>query len=741
MFDSGKDFRKNRPLSLLELAAARPALGEDAALRHERARLRRERRPSPLLDAPQLPVENDVDPPSPTRRLRGGIGGGEAKVVEPAIEPAQENLPPAAEMPLEWADEADAAIPVRAASARKGPLLPGGARRIILSFTLAGAVLGAGLALALPKSYVAAGEMLIDPGEAGFALVDNQLRVLRSGTMLDAVADRLNLAADPEFNGEGALAGLRDIVAGDGAAAMESRRRHVVNALAGAVRAERVGNSTVVALSVESADPQKSALIANTISELFVAGFGHAPANAGEAAGEMSSRLAGLRIAVEEAERAVETYKAEHGLVDAQGRPIAEDEMVRLAGQLSDAQARTVELNARAASTREADVDSIVTGSLPEQYASPTLSELRARHAELKQQLDRASVKLGPRHPERLAAQAEMEGARQEIASELRRVASALQIELRRAVQQEQELAARLAEMKTRQGDGGDERVALRELEREAGARRAAYEQALRMMASGGPAAGSVSMISRAEPPLRASGPPLAGFSLAGGLAGLLAGLGYAGWRRPREAENETEWQASETGQEADKEADPMYPYPPYAPQAGNAQQPYPQPASYPAGHVQPAPAQWQQAAQPPLPAPGWPAASYPAPVAPYPAPSHAAMPQPMMMPMPAPYDPWAHLRAYAAPPPPPAYAAPAYAPPPVQTVIYVPMPAPAQTAPVPVAAGPKERREHHEAARHAFVDERTDAAIEEIRRSLREFREAIEDYAGDHDQPRRYGT
>lgn len=736
MFDSGKDFRKNRTLSLLELAPARPALGEDAALRHERARLRRERRPSPLLGAPQPPVENDSGLPSPEHHQRDSVGGGEAKAAEPAIEPQQE------ELPLEWADEADAAIPVNAASARKRPLLPGGARRTILSFTLAGAVLGAGLALVLPKSYVATGEMLIDPGDAGFALVDNQLRILRSGTMLEAVADRLNLAADPEFNGEGALAGLRAIVAGDGAAAMESRRRHVVNALAGAVRAERAGNSTVVALSVESSDPQKSALIANTISELFVTGFGHAPANAGEAAGEMSSRLAGLRIAVEEAERAVETYKAEHGLIDAQGRPIAEDEMVRLAGQLSEAQARTVELNARAASTREADIDSIVTGSLPEQYASPTLSELRARHAELKQQLDRASVKLGPRHPERLAAQAEMEGARQEIASELRRVASAVQTELRRAVQQEQELAARLAEMKARQGESGEERVALRELEREAEAKRAAYEQALRMMASGGPAAGSASMISRAEPPLRASGPPVAGFSLVGGLAGLLAGLGYAGWRS-REAEDETERQASETGQEADKEADPMYPYPPYAPHAGHAQQPYPQPASHPAGHVQPVPAQWQQVAQPPMPAPGWPAVPYPA-ASPYPVPSHAAMPQPMMMPMQqmpmaAPYDPWGHLRAYAAPPP--AYAAPAYAPPPVQTVVYVPVPAPAQMAPAPVAAGPKESHDHHEAARHAFVDERTDAAIEEIRRSLREFREAIEDYAGDHDQPRRYGT
>src|SRR5690606_39796062 len=117
-------------------------------------------------------------------------------------------------------------------------------------------------------------------------------------------------------------------------------------------------------------------------------------------------------------------------------------EILRLGEQVSAARARTVELNARAASTRDANVDSIVTGSLPEQFSSPSLSELRARHAASRQQLDRLSVKLGPRHPERLAAEAEVEATRQEIANELRRVAAALQTELKRAVAKEQQLAA-----------------------------------------------------------------------------------------------------------------------------------------------------------------------------------------------------------------------------------------------------------------------------------------------------------
>src|SRR5690606_29826064 len=218
-------------------------------------------------------------------------------------------------------------------------------------------------------------------------------------------------------------------------------------------------------VSARTGDPEKSALIANTISELFLANAG---GGAAQTTGSMGERLAELRAGVEEAERAIADYKAQNGLVDAQGRLISDDEILRLSERLSAAQARTVELNARAASTREANVDSIVTGSLPEQYASSTLTDLRSRYAASRQQVDRLGVKLGPRHPELLSARAELEGTRQEISDELRRVAAALQTELTRAVREEQELASQLAEMKARQGDIGGELVALRELEREA---------------------------------------------------------------------------------------------------------------------------------------------------------------------------------------------------------------------------------------------------------------------------------
>lgn len=630
-----------------------------------------------------------------------------------------------------------------------------------LALALAGALAGAAIALAWPQSYVATSELLIEQGG-----VDNQLRMLRSGSTLSAVADKLNLAADPEFNG--APNGILALFTGDDAA--DQRRRRAITSLGRSLSVEQSGNSSVITVSAKTADPQKSALIANTVAAIFV------EKNGGQVTDE--ARLTELRDAVAQAERAVEAFKARHELIDAQGTLITDEEIQRLGEQLSAARARTVELNARAASTRDANVDSIVTGSLPEQVASPTLTELRARYAAARQQLDRLRVKLGPRHPERLAAEAEVEAARQEISAELRRVASSLQTELKRAVEQEQQLAAKLAQMKVRQGNIGDELVELRELERQAAVKRSAYEQALQATQPGAAPDGAPSIISQAEPPLNSSSPSVPHLAGAGGLAGLLFGFGFSSLRRRRREEVAAGSDASATehqeipeysdlyAQDTGKDPATMYAYPhhqhPAAQQQHPAQtahaaapavpQPYPAPG-YPqmqAAPMYPAPMppmQPQMMPQPmhPQPVPAWP----------YPQPAqhpYAAMPMPQM---PMPYDPWAAMRGWAQMVPPPQ-------PQPMPQVIVVQVPQPVQPqaaalpAPQVIHAVPQHvstyTPQHPQAANEsrwtdqdAYVDERTDAAIDEIRRSLREFREAIEDFADERSvynpKHRRFGS
>jgi len=431
---------------------------------------------------------------------------------------------------------------------------------LIVVTTLLGALIGAGIAITTPKKYEAYAEVLVDPrnlklvdrdltdvaglpSDATLAIIENQVRVLTSSTVLNRVVDTLNLESDPEFNGsEGGLDLnplnlVRSLLTrSDGTADPARRRGLTVQTLAENVNVERTGKTFTILVGAAAQDPQKAALIANTMVEAFVeTASKRLSTTAGRATDELTGKLAEMRRNVEAAERKVEQFKAENDIIDAQGRLITDDEIVKLNDQLSIAKARTIELNGRAQSIRTVRTDDILNGASPEAAASGVLTELRAQYATAKQEAERLSVRLGPRHPQYQAAQAQLEGAREQIGVELRRINAQVQTELRRAVQLEQQLAARLAQLKVRQGDLSNEMVTLRELEREANTQRAVYEQFLLRARETGEQKDinteNISVISEAQPPLEASGASRAVITGVGGFLGFLAGLGIAGVR------------------------------------------------------------------------------------------------------------------------------------------------------------------------------------------------------------------
>src|SRR5690606_3489492 len=157
----------------------------------------------------------------------------------------------------------------------------------------------------------------------------------------------------------------------------------------------------------------------NTLTEVFLEASTELQADTvGRASDELNAKLSEMQEQVAAAERKVEDFKAAHDIVDAQGRLISDDEIVKLNDQLATARARTLELNARAASAGKADVDAVLSGDLPEQIASSTMTELRAQYAALKQQSDMLAVRLGPRHPQRQAIDAQLSGLRTQINQE-----------------------------------------------------------------------------------------------------------------------------------------------------------------------------------------------------------------------------------------------------------------------------------------------------------------------------------
>ncbi|MCB1382226.1 MAG: succinoglycan biosynthesis protein exop [Notoacmeibacter sp.] len=432
-------------------------------------------------------------------------------------------------------------------------------KKIIAAATMAGAMLGVFVALNTPKMYVSTAEILIDPrdlkiadreltsgglpSDATLAIVENQVRVMYSGPVLQKVVSDLKLASDPEFNGTGSgglgsiFGALKSLVSRQGGPSDVGRKTALATEnLAQALTIARGGKTFIVTVSAKTRDPDKSAKIANKVFTVFMDEAGKIQARtAGRAESELGSRLGELRAGVQKAEQDVENFKSANDLIDAQGRLISDDQIVKINDQLSVARARTIELNAKVRSVRGLDAASVSDSALPESVNSAVLSELRSQNARLRQEADSLANRLGPRHPKRQAVEAQIEGARRQIAAELQRIASSIQIELKRAIEQEQALAGRLAEAKARQANVSDKLVVLRELEREAAAQRAIYENYLLRTRDAGEQksvnTANISLISEATPPLLSSGISRSMIAIASTVLGFLAGVGFGAMR------------------------------------------------------------------------------------------------------------------------------------------------------------------------------------------------------------------
>jgi uncharacterized protein involved in exopolysaccharide biosynthesis len=503
----------------------------------------------------------------------------------------------------------------------------GKSKLLIVTTTILGAALGIAIALSTPKKYEATTELIVDPrdlkltdrdltqsvvaSDATLAIVENQVRVLTSGTVLNKVVDKLNLVNDPEFNGQGSgglsvMSLIRSVLSrNDGPGGVDDTRRRAlaVGNLAESLSVERGGKTFVITVSATTQNGEKSALIANTMTDVFLQTFGQIQSDtAGRATDELTARLDELRKGVEAAERKVEDFRATHDLVDAQGHLISDDEMLKLNEQLSVARARTLELNARAASARSVDVNSVLTGTLPEEINSNAMSDLRSQYASLKQEADRAAIRFGPRHPELQALNAQIAGARDRIAAELRRIGSSLQVDLKRAVQLEQDLASRLAQLKVRSGDVNSDLVSMRELEREASAKRSVYEQYLLRAKETGEQkdinTANINVISKAFAPLEPNGPSRVVVALAGLLLGFASGIGLGAMRGAYESLRDTANSRSRRDRGMDERRTPYEDKPYRAAPSAPPQPPVPQPSTPPPAPPPPAP---PPAAPPPV--------------------------------------------------------------------------------------------------------------------------------------------
>ncbi|WP_244552024.1 GumC family protein [Rhizobium sp. RU33A] len=418
--------------------------------------------------------------------------------------------------------------------------------RILIASTVIGGLFGAGYAMTLPKLWVASSDILVDPRQirtvgdqlttdqlptdASLAVVESQARIVKSNSVLLKVIEQADLKQDPEFNGTLRPSGLSALWSTASQGDAQNVESRVLNHLYEVINVNRDQKTFIFSISAETRDPEKSARLANIVSDVFQRELASMQSDAvRRTSDELSSRLTDLRMKLEEAEKAAESFRNSNDLVNVDGRPIVDNDLKLLNERLSSLRVETAGLRAKITSIAKMAASSGGELALPEDVSSDTIAVLRTRYADLRKELESIAARYGPQHPRYIEAQSQASGMLNQIREELGRIRSALQVELDRSLQQEVALTSRLRELKDTQASNNDSLVTLRELEREAAARRSVYESfLLRTRETGEQEAitlANIQVLSEARPPLDPVGPSRKVIALGGLIAGFGIGV------------------------------------------------------------------------------------------------------------------------------------------------------------------------------------------------------------------------
>lgn len=246
-------------------------------------------------------------------------------------------------------------------------------RRAILAPVVVALGLGAVYVATTPKSFVASATLLLDAGapaavrelvtmDTGIVsetAIENARLVIRSDVIAAAVSEKLGLAANDSFRNppqslasqlmRGAIGLVRlplDVARSlfrsapvqEAGAAETAQTERVIRDLGARISVERVSRSNGVSVSFRSHDPALAAAIVNAYSDAYIADVLNANFEATERTTEwLSGRLSDLEAAAADAAAAAETYRAENGLMSAEGRFMSEESVSELNADLGEA--------------------------------------------------------------------------------------------------------------------------------------------------------------------------------------------------------------------------------------------------------------------------------------------------------------------------------------------------------------------------------------------------------------------
>jgi capsular exopolysaccharide synthesis family protein len=235
------------------------------------------------------------------------------------------------------------------------------------------------------------------------------------------------------------------------------------------------GTSRVIDIAFDSSDPRLAMQVANAVVDHYVNNQLELRFQATERASNwLKDKVTRLQAKVQEAELAVEKFRAQAGLFSTpNGSPLLLKQLTDVSAELANAQSASAALDARLSQLRTS-VASVKgrPGAGTDLVDSPFMRSLDSQEADTEQRLAEASATMGERNPTTMGLRERLQHIRAAMKNEAQRVITSLESDLKVARMKEQDLTNRRRHIQDEIAQMNNAEITLRTLEREAQADR-----------------------------------------------------------------------------------------------------------------------------------------------------------------------------------------------------------------------------------------------------------------------------
>lgn len=388
------------------------------------------------------------------------------------------------------------------------------------------------------------------------AAIKTEIDVLQSRRLAGKLVDTLELTRDVEFNAElntkksllsylnplsylpdawsDAVLG-RKIDTRSDADKVDATRAKVIDAVLSKLSISNPARSYSLRLAFESTDPKKAALLANTLSDLYLTDQLEVKFEATQRANEwLNERVFELRENVRSSEQAAQRFREENQLIQTRNAgSVNEQQLSQLNSQLVDARTDLARAEARQQQVAQVAADGQLAGSgLLEVIQSPLIQRLKEQESEVQRNRAELATRYGPRHPRMINVQAEYADIQAKIETEIGKIVAGVSGEAEVAAIRVRTLEQNLAGLKRESFTVSRAQVQMRELDREAEANRLLLQTFVNRFketsSQDGMQQADARIISQADVPTLASFPKKKLIILLVAFAGVGIGVGLA---------------------------------------------------------------------------------------------------------------------------------------------------------------------------------------------------------------------